>query len=121
MPTTTPPEDDKRRFENLPESFASALVEIERTVAALRTIEGNFKADLLRSLADVALAVEDQLKEAVTAAREAVRKQTQAELRAKYIKELELALTEKTLVERQLQIATKRFEEQKEAWTAKLD
>jgi len=64
------PEDNKR-VENLPEAFTPALVEIERTLAALRAIEGNFKEDLLRSLANAASVVEGQLKKTVAAAEEA--------------------------------------------------
>ena len=113
MPTTTSSQDDKRRSENLPETFTPATVEIDRMLAALRTLEGDFKASFLRSLTDIAVAMERQLKDTVAAAEEAARKQTQAELRLKYAKELEQGLTEKTLIERDLQTATKEFEDQK--------
>ena len=113
MSRTTRSEDNKQRLENLPEAFAPTLVEIERTLAALRTIEGNFKEDLLQSLANAASVVQHQLKETVAAAEQAARKQTHAELRAKYANELEVAMTEKSLTEQQLHNAGVKFEEQK--------
>src|SRR5215471_16914185 len=121
MSRTTRSEDNKQRLENLPEAFAPTLVEIERMLAALRTIEGNFKEDLLRSLANAASVVELQLQETVAAAEEAARKQTHAELRTRYANELELALTEKSLTERQLHNAGVKFEEQKKVWASKLE
>src|SRR6516165_10484886 len=119
--TSIRPEDDKSRLERLPETFTPAAVEIDRMLAALRSLEGNFKYSFLRSLTDIAIAMERQLKDTVAAAEEAVRKQTHTELRAKYAKELELALTEKTVIERQLQTTGKEFEGQKQALTAKLE
>ena len=83
MKTSIRPDDDKSRLD-LPESLTPAAVEIDRMLAALRSLEGDFKESFLRSLTDVAAALERQLKDAVAAAEEAVRKQTHAELRAKY-------------------------------------
>jgi hypothetical protein len=83
MKTSTRPDDDKSRLEDLPASFTPAAVEIDRMLTALRSLEGDFKESFLRSLTDIAAAIERQLKDTVAAAEEA-RKQTQAELRAKY-------------------------------------
>src|SRR5262245_57294660 len=115
------PEDEKTRMENLPETFASLRTQIERMLTELQTLESHFKKDFQQSLANVAVAVEEQLKEAVSAAEQVVRKQTLNELRAKYIREVELAITEKGLIERRLQVSTKQFDEQKHAWETKLN
>ena len=120
MPRSTrTPEGDKGRLDDLPETFASIRAEIERVLTELHTLEAHFKQGFQQSLSAVALAVEDQLKEAVSAAEQMVRKQTLEGIRAKYVKELELALTEKTLIERRLQTATKQFNEEKQGWAAK--
>src|SRR5215813_4607353 len=78
-----------------------------------------FKETLEQSLAAVAAAAEDQLKEAVSAAEQKAR-QTIVEVRTQYAKEVETAQTERALIERRLQAATKEFEEQKQIWSAKL-
>ncbi|HYR42328.1 MAG TPA: hypothetical protein VER98_04865, partial [Terriglobia bacterium] len=114
------PEDDKGRLEDLPETFASVRVEIERVLTELHTLEAHFKEGFQQSLVAAALAVEDQLKEAVSAAEQMVGKQTLEGLRAKYVKELELALTEKAMIERRFQTATKKFEDEKQGLAAKL-
>src|SRR6516164_2141731 len=119
--TSTRPEDDKSRLERLPETFTPAAVEIDRMLAALRSLEGNFKDSFFRSLTNISIALERQLKDTVAAAEEAVRKQTHTELRAKYAKELEVALTEKAFIERQLQTAAKDFETQQQALATKLE
>src|SRR5262249_22144409 len=51
----------------------------------------------------------------------AARKQTAAELRAKYVQELQVALTEKDVLQLQLQTAVKEFGAEKQALTAKLE
>src|SRR5439155_22632328 len=72
-----------------------------------------------RALTQIALALEDQVKQAA-AAEQAAQKETVAELRAKYVKELELALTEKGLIERRLLAETEQFSQQKESAAAEL-
>ena len=99
------PQDDKERLENLPETFAPVRTEMERMLSELQTLETHFRENLQQSLSTVALAVEEQLKEAVSAAEQVVRKQVMADLRAKYGRELELALTEKGMIEARLQKA----------------
>src|SRR5690348_10811615 len=110
--------DEKGRLETLPETFASLSAEIERMSTDLQSLEIDFKRRLQKALADAALAADGNLKQAVAAAEEAARKHILAELRAKYIRELELALTEKALVERQFRAAAEQFDQQKESWAA---
>ena len=74
MPTSTRPEDDKVRLENVPDTFAHVRLEIERMLTDLRSVETHFKDNFQQSLAAAALAVEDQLKEAVSAAEQIVRR-----------------------------------------------
>src|SRR5262249_23693061 len=113
--------DEKARLETLPEIFATLSSEIERMSADVQSLETKCKQILQRSLTDAAVAVDDQLKKSVVAAEEAVRRQILTELRAKYGRELELALTEKALIERRLRAATQQFDQEKESWAAKLD
>src|SRR5262245_23765009 len=120
MSTGTTKQNDEGRLENLPETLASVHSQLDRMFSELLRIETHFKEDLQKTLAAVSLAIDNQLKEAVSAAEQVVRKQVQLDLRTKYGKELELALTEKSLIERRLQTATKQFEDQKQALTAKL-
>ena len=120
MSTGTTHQGDGGRSENPPDTFASVHSQIDRMFTELQRIETHFKKDLQEALSAVSLAIDSQLKEAVSAAEQVVRKQVQLDLRTKYGKELELALTEKSLIERRLQTATKQFEEQKQALAAKL-
>src|SRR5881296_3532279 len=115
MSTGSTQQDEEGRSENLPETFASVHSQIDRMFTELQRIETHFKKDLQEALIAVSLAIDNQLKETVSAAERVVRKQVQLDLRTKYGKELELALTEKSLLERRLQTATKQFEDQKQA------
>src|SRR5262245_53842157 len=101
------PEDDKSRSGNLPDTLANVRAEIDRMLVDLHGLETRFQQNLQQSLAAVAQVVEEQVKQAVATAEQAARKQVQADLRMKYGKELELAVTEKSLMERRLQVATK--------------
>jgi len=74
------PEDDKGRFENLPATFAFLRSEIERMSTEMLTLETQIKQRLQQFLADAALAVQEQLKQAVTAAEQSARKQMLTEL-----------------------------------------
>ena len=109
--STLSPMDDKDQFESLMTTFASLRSEVERRSTELQTLESQFRQELQQYLADAAHTLEDQLKHEVTAAEQAARQQTLIELRAKYTKELELALTEKALIDRRPQTTTKQFEE----------
>src|SRR5437870_7857295 len=101
----------KDPLEHLPTTFSALRHEMERFAG--------FKQILLQSLAEGALAAEDQLKSAVAAAEEAG-KQTLIELRAKYLKEVEIAVAERDIMEHRLQTATRQFEQRETSWAAKL-
>src|SRR5207237_7876403 len=120
MSTGTTHQGDGGRSENPPDTFASVHSQIDRMFTETQRIERQIKKDLQEALSAVSLAIDSQLKEAVSAAEHVVRKQVQLDLRTKYGKELELALTEKSLIERRFQTATKQFEDQKQALAAKL-
>ena len=61
------------------------------------------------------------MKDAVgSQTRDIYSKESLEALRAKYGKELELALAEKAVIERRLQSATKQFDEQNQVWVVKL-
>ena len=72
-PTVSEEAREKRSVDQLPKSFAAILSEIERTSGALRSFERSLQEELTRALADLAVAIEDQVKEAVGAAEQATR------------------------------------------------
>src|SRR3954470_21007027 len=84
--TTRQPEDHKENLENpSTTTFATLLAEVERMSAELQTMQSQFTRNFQQSLSD---------------AEQMVRKQIVNELRAKFGRELELAMTEKDLVYR---------------------
>src|ERR1043166_4629550 len=115
------PEDEKEQLATPPEPFAALHAEIERLLTELAALGAGLKQNFERSISTVAVAVEDQIKQAVNAAEQVARTQTQLELRAKYGQEFERAIAETALMERRLQIANKQFEEQKRNMAVKLD
>lgn len=118
---TRSPEDEKEQPAIPPETFAALRAEIERLLTELEALGAGLKQNFERSISTVAVAVEDQIKQAVRAAEHVARTQTQLELRTKYGKEFEMAMAETALMERRLQIANKQFEEQKRNTAAKLE
>ena len=68
------PEDDKGELENRPEPLDTVRADIDRMFMELQSLEAQFKQNFQQSLATVALAVEAQIKEAVSAAEIAARK-----------------------------------------------
>src|SRR6266568_2055194 len=118
---TRSPEDEKEQAAIPPETFAALHAEIARLLSELEALGAGLKQNFERSISTVAVAVEDQIKQAVRAAEHVARTQTQLELRTKYGKEFEMAMAETALMERRLQIANKQFEEQKRNTAAKLE
>ena len=114
-------EDEKSPPALRPEAFASVRAEIERMLTELHALGVGLKQNFEQSLSAVANAVEDQLKETISAAEQVVRKQTQLELRTKYGKEIELAMAETAMMDRRLQTANKEFDEQKRILATKLE
>ena len=115
------PEDEKEQPLIPQETFTALRAEIERLLTELETLGAGLKENFERSISTVALAVEDQIKQAVCAAEQVARTQTQLELRTKYGQEYEMAIAETAVMERRLQIANKQFEEQKRNMAVKLD
>src|SRR5262245_6186826 len=105
--TTTKTEDKKQNPENPTAAFASLQADVERLSGELQTLQKKFTENIQQSLSEVSTSVENQLKEAATTAEQAVRKKLVSELREKFGKELELAMTERDLIARRLQSSTK--------------
>src|SRR5215831_1160764 len=118
--STSAREDNTRQLESLPQTLESLRSEVERMSTDLQNLQSRFQQSLQQAVTAVAAAADEQLKEAVTAAEQVVRKQLLSDLRTKYGRELELVLTEKERIERRLQAATKQFEEQMASRAAKL-
>src|SRR5215510_14250497 len=87
-------QNSKTPSENVPAAFASLRSAIEGMLAEIQTLDPSLKDTLQQSLTQTTLAVEDQVLNALAADR-AAQKATFADLRARYVKELELAITEK--------------------------
>ena len=73
--------------------------------------EPQLQQNIQQCLANVAFAFDEQLKQAVSASEQVVRKQVLTELRARYGQELSLAQTERDRIAGRLQIATTKTEE----------
>ena len=71
-----------------PETFAPVRAEIERMMSELHALAVGLKQNFEHSFFAVADAIEDQLKEALSAAEQMGRKHAQLELRTKYGKEI---------------------------------
>ena len=94
------PEDEKEQPLIPQETFTALRAEIERLLTELETLGAGLKENFERSISTVALAVEDQIKQAVCAAEQVARTQTQLELRTKYGQEYEMAIAETAVMER---------------------
>src|SRR5262249_18829135 len=98
---------------------AALRSEIDRVFAELHMLDGGFRQKLQQSLTEAVLNIEDQIQQAA-AADQVAQKTTISDLRAKYVRELEMAITEKGLFERRLSVATEQAEQQKESAAAEL-
>src|SRR4051812_4688383 len=90
---------DQSRLESLAAGFAALSSQIERMSAELRELGAGIDRQVQNSLSDAAAASDAHLQETVAAAEQAARKKVLTELRAKYLKELETAFSEKSQVE----------------------
>src|SRR4030095_3764935 len=112
--------DHKNQAADLFVRFDALGPEIQRIAAELHLLQKQTEEAFNRNLKNAAVQAEENLRKAVRETEEATRKQVLTELRAKYLTELESALTEKTLLEQRHVSVVTQLKTENQELTAKL-